>query len=170
MCCFAACLCGVYCFWVSSFFVFFDVSVGCATGYTGTANATVCTVAGEAYTLNGCADTNGCAAGPSCGDNAVCQDNNAPNTGYTCVCESGYSGSDSINGPATCTLTPPTLSGDGGGGDGGQRACNLSTLAPPTVSNVVLVVLPIAGAVKPPAERNALSVIDTFVLSSKNRN
>lgn len=82
----------------------FEVSAGCAVGYTGTATTRVCDVANEAYTLDGCSDIDGC-RGINCGPNATCRVNIAPDTGYTCSCNTEYTGTDVENGPATCTPT-----------------------------------------------------------------
>ena len=50
------------------------------------------------------ADTDGCDGGnTNCGTGATCTDTEAPGTGYTCSCETGYTGNDVTDGVATCT-------------------------------------------------------------------
>jgi hypothetical protein len=64
--------------------------------------ASVCDSDNTAYTLTGCSDIDGC-DGVNCGPNATCTDNTAPQTGYTCSCDTGYTGGNVVNDPANCT-------------------------------------------------------------------
>jgi len=100
----------------------FEVSAGCAVGYTGTATTRVCDVANGAYTLDGCS-VDGCydptiSGLRNCGTNAVCEDNDPPDPSYICRCAPGYTGpsrhggridclpiQDNIDHPRTCADT-----------------------------------------------------------------
>jgi hypothetical protein len=118
----------------------FDVSVDCASGYTGTASATACSVAGQAYTLTGCSadstnspcslstltrPTNG-SWGTTCSSNSGEIQHGAScdlscNTGYTPsnqpTCNNGELSS------TTLTCTTATVEGGASSGNTNPRTC-----------------------------------------------
>ena len=103
----------------------FDVSVGCSSGYTGTANATACSVAGQAYTLSGCsvAQSPGSGSTNPCSLSTLTQPTNG-SWGTTCSSNSGE-----IQHGASCDLSCNT-----GYTPSNQPQCNNGVLSSTTLT------------------------------------
>jgi hypothetical protein len=61
---------------------------------------------GASCTEKTCDATDASNTPADCGDNATCSESVTEN-GYICTCDSGYTGTPTANGPATCILTNP---------------------------------------------------------------
>ena len=107
----------------------FDVSVDCASGYDGTASATVCSVAGQAYTLTGCSVTTqpvgsrGDSTNSPCSLSTLTQPTNG-SWGTTCSSNSGE-----IQHGASCDLSCNT-----GYTPSNQPTCNNGELSSTTLT------------------------------------
>ena len=73
--------------------------VACLLGEQPNENRTACELCPDGPAV--CTDIDGCDS-VNCGANASCEDVDAPGTGYTCVCDTGYGGTTTTDGPATC--------------------------------------------------------------------
>lgn len=72
-------------------------------------------------------ETDGCASGLNCGTGAACVDVTDSGTDYTCVCGTGYSGTQTSNTPAACT----DINGCDGDTCGADHVCT-DAVAPST--------------------------------------
>ena len=91
----------------------FGVTGVCADGYSGNVEVTACTTPG-AYSVSGC--TNLCSPNP-CQNGGSCVPGSGPN--YSCVCESGYSGTNCAS--SVCDPNPCQNGGSCNVVDGSAR-------------------------------------------------